>query len=309
MRSKSELTAAIKCGGPAVLVVNVRARHGVRLADRARDELTAAGIAINKEFRVTDPALLDAALEEAVAHAPDLLIVAGGDGTLSAAGRLLAHRDIALGLLPLGTTNNLARSLGLPTRLPDAVAALATGHVVDVDLGGVGDGMFTNMVSVGVSVQVARHAPHRLKRQVGRAAYMLTALRALPGHRPFLARITADGKSMEFQTHQLNIANGAFHAGRKIARDASIDDRLLLAYRLGTANRAHLIAATIRHCATGWRRSMSDEHFLTTRALYLETDPALVLDVDGEVRGRTPTRVAIEPQALRVLAPADFIDT
>jgi diacylglycerol kinase family enzyme len=114
---------------------------------------------------------------------------------------------------------------------------------------------------------------------------------------------------LSFQTHQLNIANGAFHAGRRIARDAGIDDRLLIAYPLGGRHRTQLVTAAVRHSIGGSFLRMSDKIFLATGALYLETDPVLPLDVDGEIRGRTPVHVRIVPNALRVLVPDDFVDS
>ena len=91
--------------------------------------------------------------------APDLLVAGGGDGTISTAARLLAHRDIALGLLPLGTTNNFARTAGVPLGLDEAVATLTGGKVIDVDLGLAGDMPFTNHVGVGLSADVMQTAP------------------------------------------------------------------------------------------------------------------------------------------------------
>ena len=95
---------------------------------------------------------------------PDLLIVGGGDGSICEAARRLAYLDMALGILPLGTTNNFARTLGLPLNLAGATDVLAAGKVADVDLGRVGDDFFANLVSAGLSAYVAANVPHQLKR-------------------------------------------------------------------------------------------------------------------------------------------------
>ena len=76
-------------------------------------------------------------------------MVGGGDGTLSQATHQLAHRDLCLGVLPLGTTNNFARSLGLPLHLPAALQILTEGKVADVDLGHVAGRHFANLTSLG----------------------------------------------------------------------------------------------------------------------------------------------------------------
>jgi diacylglycerol kinase (ATP) len=309
MRSKAGLTEAIRRDRRAVLVINTRSRRGRRLYPAVRARLAAAGFSMLGVFPSSRPGGLAACLNGALAARPDLFIVGGGDGTLSEAARCLAYRDMAMGVLPLGTTNNFARTLGIPLSLDGAVGVLAGGKVADVDLGRAGDAVFANLVSAGLSAHVAAHVPHQLKRVTGRAAYPLTALAALPRHRPFRARITVGDRSYQVDTHQLNIANGSFHAGRPITGDTSADDRLLLVYRLGGRDRGTLLAATVRHAVSGARRSAAEPAFLAVSELRLETDPPLPLDVDGELRAHTPVRIALAPNALRVMVRPDFPDT
>jgi diacylglycerol kinase (ATP) len=308
MRSKAELGAAIRRDGRAALVVNTRSRRGRRLYPAVRARLRDAGLDLLGSFPAGEPGGLDAALTGAMRLQPDLLIVGGGDGTICEAARRLAHRDVALGLLPLGTTNNFARTLGIPLNLPAAIGVLAAGKVADVDLGQAGEVIFANLVSTGLSAQVAATVPHQLKRVLGRAAYPLTALAGLPRHRPLRATITVGEQRHTLATHQLNIANGSFHGGRPITGDASADDRLLLVYPLGGPSRRALLGSTARHAIAGARRTMQEPAFLAVRELWLDTDPPLPLDVDGEIRGRTPTRIALAPNALRVMVAPAFPD-
>lgn len=328
MRSKAELESAIAGGGRAALVINSRSRRGRRLYGRARRLLREAGLEFVHVFPVTDPTRLRELFADVLALEPDLVVVGGGDGTVAEAVGRLAHRDIALGVLPLGTTNNFARSLELPLDLPGAIRTLAVGRpaggkVADVDVGwfestgdphGAGPGgdrehIFANMVSLGLSVQVAEHVPHALKRFAGRPAYALTAARLLRGHEAFTARIKIDGETREVRTHQLNIANGAHHSGQRIARDASPDDRLLAVYRLGDERRLRLASATARHVLTGRWRTLAEDAFLTTAEVEIETDPPMRVDVDGEIRGRTPVSIRLRGNALRVIVPRTFTDT
>jgi diacylglycerol kinase (ATP) len=309
MRTKAALGAAIRQHRRAALVVNTRSRRGRRHYPVIESRLRAAGFDLLGAFPAGQRGGLDASLTAAMDLAPDLLIVGGGDGTISEAAHRLAHRDMALGLLPLGTTNNFARTLGLPLNLAGAVEVLSGGKVADVDLGQAGDAIFANLVSTGLSTHVAARVPHQLKRVIGRAAYPATALAVLPRHRPLRATITAGDHSYALDTHQLNIANGSFHAGRPITGDASADDRLLLVYSLGGPGRRALLAATVRHAVLGARRTWKEPAFLAVRELWLDTDPPLPLDVDGEIRGRTPVRIALAPQALRVMVAPDFPDS
>ena len=277
MRTKQQLSEDIRRGRRAVLVVNAHARRGRRLYDGVRSRLAAAGFNLLATYPVDRPGELEKCLAAGIDLGPDLLIAGGGDGTISTAARLLAHRDIALGLLPLGTTNNFARTVGVPLDLDAAVATLAEGKVIDVDLGLAGDVLFTNHVGVGLSADVMIKAPRLLKRVTGRLAYPITALALLTRHRPLRAVVRAGGREHEFVTHQLYVANGGFHAGRPITADADADDRLLVVYPVGGPTRRDLLRETARNAATGHRRTLGDEPFLAVDELWLETDrPARV---------------------------------
>lgn len=300
-RSPTALTEAIHHGRRAALVINARSRRGARHYQACVERLQGHGFDLVATRGVRSYPELRHSLAEAVELGPDLVVVGGGDGTLSEAVRHLAHQDLALGVLPLGTTNNFARNLGLPIEAVAAVDVLARGRVVDVDVGQVGEHLFANMVSLGLSSEVAAWVPAPLKRVVGRAAYPLTALARLPWHRPFRARLVVGQDRHELSTHQLNIANGNFHAGLPISADGTADDQLLLVYPMGEGTRRGLLAATAEHALRGRHRPMAAAPFLVTDELWLETDPPLPIDVDGEIVGCTPVRVGLAPQALRVM--------
>lgn len=159
MRTKDNLSAAIRQNRRAALVVNTRSRRGRRLYPAVRVQLQAAGFDLLGSFPAGLAGGLDACLTAALELQPDLLIVGGGDGTICEAARRSAYQDMALGILPLGTTNNFARTLGIPLQLPAAIGVLATGKVADVDLGLAGETIFANLVSTGLSAQVAATVP------------------------------------------------------------------------------------------------------------------------------------------------------
>lgn len=289
-------------------MVNTKSRRGRRLYPEVLRLLDAQGFRFTGVHPVTDPAKLRDLVDRALAEKPDLLIVGGGDGTLSSSIRHVAGLDVALGVLPLGTTNNFARSLGLPLDLAGAVRVLAEGKVADIDLGMCGDRPFANLASFGVSVEVAGTVRPWVKRALGRAAYPLTAMTILPRHRPFRAYITVEGKRHELLTHQLNIANGRFHGGWQIARDVSIDNRRLVAYQLGSGKRLRLLGETLVRATTGRWRSLAGGPFVTAQEMLLETDPPMAADIDGEVRLRTPLVIKTIPNGVRVMVPQEFVD-
>ncbi|MEU8240189.1 YegS/Rv2252/BmrU family lipid kinase [Actinoplanes missouriensis] len=301
MRTKQQLTDDIRSERRAALVVNARSRRGRQFYDDAHARLQAAGFKLLGSYGVEGD--LERSLQQAIDLGPDLLVAGGGDGTISTAGRMLAHRDMALGLLPLGTTNNFARTIGIPPDLDTAITTMTDGLVIDVDLGIAGDMPFTNHVGVGLSAEVMINAPSRLKRAIGRFAYPITALGLLRRHRPLRATVRAEGQEIVFTTHQVYVANGGFHAGRPITADAHADDRLLVAYPVGGATRRELLRETARNALTGHRRTLHERPFLAVGELWLETDRPAAVEVDGEPCGRTPLRIALDANALRIMAP------
>src|SRR4029453_8272307 len=167
---------------------------------------------------------------------------------------------------------------------------------------------FTNHVGVGLSADVMIRSPRPLKRALGRLAYPITALALLVRHRPLRVVLRAGGREHEFKTHQLYVANGGYHAGRPITADAGADDRLLVAYPVGGRRRWGLLRETARNAATGHRRTLDEEPFLAVGELLVETDRPARFEVDGEPSGRTPLRIGLDANALRVMAPADVPD-
>lgn len=295
----------------AVVLVNARSRRGAALHARIAPALEARGVRVLAEHVVHDPgAELPELLPRVLADEPPMLVVGSGDGTLAAVVDHLAGRSTVLGYVPLGTTNNTGRSLGLPLRLGAALDVVAHGRTVSVDLGRANGDWFANLVSVGVSSEVAGRTPHLLKRRLGRAAYALTAARALATHRPFEAEVTVDGRTWHVRTHQLNVANGRVHAGTPIAADAGIDDRLLVAYALGGDHPASVAAAAAHQATTPWR-PLGHKGYVTGVQVRVVTDRRLRLDVDGELTGWVgpdePLAVHVDAGALQVRVPARFV--
>jgi diacylglycerol kinase (ATP) len=307
-RRKRHLEDRIRAERRAVLVVNTRSRRAAGLLPKAQALLRARGFTLDRTFAVHDPSTLDAVLAEAMSAQPPLLVLGSGDGTVASVVDHLAGTSTVLGYLPMGTTNNLARSLGLPLRLRAAVGVLARGHVADVDLGVADGDYFANMASLGVSVAVSDRTPHLLKRRVGRLAYAVTGAAALRTSEPFLATVTVDGIEYRVRTHQLNIANGSVHAGTRIAVDAGIDDGLLAAYALGGPARWSAARATLGQALTP-NRTLARKGHLTGAKIRVVTDPPQPVEIDGETSGTTPIELHVARNALLVMVPASFHDS
>lgn len=303
--------------GRAVLVVNALARDGEEQFERARAALSRWGVALAAAHHVHDPAALRRRIRDELRRGARRVVVGGGDGTLSAAAGVLAGTDAALGVLPLGTANDFARTLGIPADLARACRVIAHGRVRTVDVAFAGRRSFLNAASVGASSRAARRVSGRLKRRAGVLAYPLAgaAAAATP---PFRARLVADGSVRhDGWALQIVVGNGRFHGGgRLVAPGARPDDGALDVYVLaappgGEAGRRTArvrdVLALARYAARLVRgRHVDDPALLHLRArrASLRTDPPLEIDVDGEMAGRTPAAFRIAPGALRVIAPA-----
>ena len=174
-----------------MLVVNTRSRRGRDLYADAKRLLTRNGLHIEAAYPVRDPVRLPEIVQGAIAQGHRLILVGGGDGTISSVVDYFAYRDAVLGILPLGTANSFARALGIPLDLEGAAEILTGGgKVADVDLGRINDDYFANTAAIGLPALVGRNLPHSVKRYLGKAGYILTGAVLFARHKPFRAVLT-----------------------------------------------------------------------------------------------------------------------
>lgn len=287
------------------VVVNAASRTGASALRMIEAELHRAGVEAVDVLRADGGPQLPGALAEAVGSEPDLVLVGGGDGTIGCAASALAHTRTTLGVLPLGTANDFARTLGIPSALPAAIDALLGGKVVDVDLGRVNGSVFLNVASLGLSVAVTRRLTPGLKRRLGRLAYPAATLAAYRHHRPFAARLElADGSVLELDDlMQVAVGNGRHYGGGlTVSPTASIDDHLLDVYAIEKGRlRDHVSVA--RLLRSGHLVEHERVHHLTTRSVRVVTDEPLDVNLDGELAAMTPATVEVDRNALHVVVP------
>jgi YegS/Rv2252/BmrU family lipid kinase len=298
-----------------VLLVNVRARRGEEWFERARAGLAARGVELLGAHAV-DPEELPQRVREELARGAECVVVGGGDGSLAAAAGVLAGSGASLGVLPLGTANDFARSLRIPDDLAGALRVVAHGAVRPVDVAWLGDHAFLNAASLGVSSELTRRLHDGLKQRAGKLAYPVAAPAAAVGQSSFKLRIELDGQVLEEDALQVVVGNGRFHGGgRLVAPGARIDDQQLDVYVLRAASdagearkpdRLRDLGALVRY---GWLllRGRHLEHprvfHARTAHVRVVTDPPMEIDADGELAGRTPAEMRVVPGQLRVIAP------
>ena len=295
----------------AALIVNTRSRSGEQTFFEALDRLEELGVSLGATYAIRDPVRLPETVREVLRESSEyrLLILGGGDGSVSSVVDFLAHHDVILGLLPLGTANDFARTLGIPADVEKACETIAGGKIVDVDLGLAGDNYYVNVASVGLSVGVTQALSPRLKRRIGALAYPTAAIRAFLGHEPFSAKLTfpdGDHEPVEYERLlQVAVGNGRFYGGGMVvAPQSGIDDRSLDIYAIEMGRHRDLFGVA-RYLKSGdFIRNDSVGHFRTER-VRLETDPELPVNVDGEVVTRTPQDYSVAHNALKVLVPPE----
>lgn len=287
----------------AALVVNSNSRRGEETFRDACTALRARGIETDAHS-VDDPSRLPGIVEAALAKKPDVLILGGGDGTISSLVDHLVGHDVPLALLPLGTANSFARSLDIPIDLEAAIDIIAAGNRRRIDLGMIDDDYFANFAAMGMSPLIAETIPHSLKKWGGRIGYIIWAGIQALRFRPFRLTVTdAAGQSKTLSALEVRIANGSYQGGTELVENAEVDSgeiiiqvvegrthgRLALSWLLTLLRMPHL------HKTTREFRG---------RSLRIETDRPLPISIDGEVLAETPVTVKVAPRIIEVMAPA-----
>ncbi len=305
-RRKARLDAAIRGARSAVLVVNTRSRSGRDLYDDATRLLTRAGLHLDAAYPVRDPVRLPEIVQGAITQGHKLIIVGGGDGTISSVVDFFAYRDAVLGILPLGTANSFARALGIPLDLAGAAEILTgAGKVADVDLGRINDDYFANTAAIGLPALVGRNMPHGLKRWFGKAGYILVGAALFAVHTPFRAVLTAGQREIARIDDALDIliANGPYQGGVKVADEADPESRDLVIRIVKGGRKTNLLKTWARPALNA--RAADFTEIVHASDLVIATDPPHYVSVDGEVVTRTPVRVSVARQALLLMAPGE----
>ncbi len=233
----------------------------------------------------------------------DLVIIGGGDGTLNAAIDGLISTQLPLGILPLGTANDLVRTLKIPTSLPEACKVIANGQIKQIDIGKVNDKYFFNVASLGLSVQITQNLTKEAKRRWGVLAYAATTLRVIWQSRPFRAEIVLAEETIRVRTIQIAIGNGRHYGGGMVvAEDAAIDDQRLDLYSLETKQWWQILALlpTMRQ---GNHAILPGVRVLQGQEIEIRTSKSRPINTDGEITTRTPAKFSVMPKALAVLVP------
>lgn len=283
------------------VLINTASRRGSDAVDEINEAISKAGFSVSKIHQLKDPRRLHSVLAKIKQRSPDVLIVGSGDGTISDVVDELVGTNIELAIVPLGTTNNFARSLHLPLDITGAVKVALNAKPQAIDLGIINNDYFSNVAGIGISAEVAGTIPDSLKKKYGRMAYAIHGFKLLLRHRPFHA-VISDKRSkltLNVKTHQLIVANGRYHAGTEIASDTAVNNRELVIFKLGGTSRLSFIWHMIDFYI-GRRKSVTHTSYLVAKDVVINTDRPVPIELDGEVKEQTPAQVKIKPRVILV---------
>ena len=286
----------------ALLLVNQHSRKGKKLLSQATVELQALDFELIVES--TDSARELSDTIRRYQNQVELVIIGGGDGTLNSAIESLTDTKLPLGILPMGTANDLARTLGIPTDLSAACQVIASGKTRLIDLGWVNGQHFFNVASLGLSVQITQRLTKDIKQRWGVFAYAFTALQTLLSARPFRAEIKVNNQCFNVKTLQIAIGNGRYYGGgMTVAEDATIDDNRLDLYSLETKNWWEILTL-LPAMRQGNHTDWPNVRALHAQEFEVNTSKRRPINTDGEITTHTPAKFRVIPQALAVIAPS-----
>ena len=287
----------------AVLVVNARSRKGRDQFEEAKTKLEAAGVKLIAAHPVRDPNTLIATMRKAVASGAPMIIVGGGDGSLSCTVDDVVEPDVVFALLPLGTANSFARTLGIPLDLDGAIQTIATGKRRRIDLGVIDGDYFANAAAMGLSPMIGETVPHNLKRYLGMVGYLAWAIWCLIRFRPFRLYIDDGKQKRRVWATEVRIFNGRFHGGVELAEDAEVDSGEIVIQAVTGKSVLRLCWDWFaRYFKLRGREAMTEE--FRGRRLLIDTKPRLKISIDGEVLAKTPATVEVARKAIEVVVPA-----
>ncbi len=285
----------------ALLLVNPNARGAAGGSDDAAEALQRAGFSLITPD-VTEKAETAQALQ-AHAGACDLVIVGGGDGSLHAALQSLVGTQLPLGILPLGTANDLAKTLAIPTDLDAACAVIASGVTRRIDVGCVNGIYFVNEMSIGLSPAVSRLLSKDIKARFGVLALPYRAFQVMHKLRRFAAQVACDGSETVLRTAQLTIGNSRSFGGFVASDEAEIDDHELDLYSVSFRywwSYLDAMQALVR-------RRYDEAPSVATmhgKTFDIRTKRPKPIEADGEIISMTPAHVRVVPDAISVFVPS-----
>lgn len=253
----------------------------------------------------TEPEFLTR-VRERVNAGCDLVVAAGGDGTVAAVAHLLVGGALPLGIVPMGTGNLVARELGIPLDVESAVALLAGAHTLRrIDAMRIGGRTFLLNAGVGINAEVIDQTSRLGKSLFGRSAYVGTAVWKVLQAKPQRIEVTVDGDARVFEATDVAISNCGILAkalnpnGPDICADDGQINVGILCMKTPLEYPWYYV---LRWIAPRRVNRIMNE-FVARKQVSIRSDVPIVVQADGDIVGATPVDIEVLPSALAVAAP------
>lgn len=239
----------------------------------------------------------------------DVLFLMGGDGTLHTAVQVLEKIENfpIIGLLPGGTCNDFARTLGIPPFLKEAAEEIVNGVIKDVDLAQINEGLFMNFAGIGLIAEASENINPDLKGKYGKLSYFMSAFQSFKQSEPFPIHLEIDGITYKEQAVMLLVMNGKSIGTHRFPLDI-IDpsdgqlDVVLIQSSTMTAIREWF---SLSQPDVMPDDLMNVTHYIG-KHIVIKTDEPKNVDMDGEIYLQTPVEIKVKPKAIRFLVPANI---
>lgn len=245
----------------------------------------------------------------AIQEGCDRIVVAGGDGTINEVLQAIATKDIALGIIPAGTTNVLSSELGISNDYQEALSLILDGDTRQIDLGTANGRYFSMMTGVGFDARMTFEIEPKVKSRLGNVAFVPAWLKAFFGHRARRMSIEVDKglpthRKLRRLVFMLVASNTGFYGGTvlKINETADVSDGLLNVCIL-RSRRWHDVIRHFLGTVVGMNHQFDDVEHFQARRLTLNTSSPVPYQLDGDAVGKTPLEIELIPGALKVIAP------
>ncbi|WP_026908112.1 diacylglycerol kinase [Paucisalibacillus globulus] len=247
----------------------------------------------------------------AVERKYDIVIAAGGDGTINEVVNGLAEQEYRprLGVIPVGTTNDFARALTIPRdSIQKAVDVIIENQSMLLDIGKVNDQYFINIAGGGKLTELTYEVPSKLKTMLGQMAYYFKGIEMLPSLKPAGVKIEYDGNVIEEDIMLFLISNTNSVGGfEKLAPDACLDDGYFDLLILRKTN----LAEFIRIASLALRGAhLEDKHVIYSKAKHIKVTPVekMQLNIDGEYGGLLPGEFRNLRQHIDIFVPESYLN-
>jgi len=266
---------------------------------------------ISLTIHQTTPEINPAQLvKTAISASADLIIVAGGDGTVSAVAGALIGTGISLGIIPRGTANAFAVALGIPGLLPirNACEVILAKHSQTIDAAYCNGFPMILLAGIGYEAAVIENASRELKDRWGTLAYLMAGWQTIAQQQLFETTIETNGNIYQFEAGAITIANAAPPTSilAQGAGEVPLDDGLLDVTLVTAENKLQAVTTMLRLLGAAIAKTGVEQQNVIhgrTRRLKVTTNPPQKVVVDGEIIGTTPVEVKCIPSSLTVLVP------